>query len=386
VAVPFNRLGYEAKDVDKLVHWYRAEVEETKHQNSAMISVRKGDNMPVVKRLTPWATLAHEARAKLKASPGSLAANRLEMEVDLYERLMVRMPAQGPAALVEAMVFKAGSVEKVFKLLDFNGNGEVSLMEFAGGLSLMGLDVEALTGMQEGEVFRLVDVDGSGVLELEELMAKARMRDQPTRRAKTPHHDLDDEQIREAEQARREDLRIMAKWGIIAKWMATATRRSQAYRENRLRRGWKVTGESGPEGKKPGTPNPRLESTPTDVLTETASMMREYEKEMRALFIKASSLRDENGVQQMTREDAYTFFKDMNVADPHRSRDVSEELLEMRFDEAQQLQIESTQIGGGLLFWSFKALLNNVISDIGLGWPGLVELSVSSQMSRRPSK
>lgn len=44
--------------------------------------------------------------------------------------------------------------------------------------------------------------------------------------------------------------------------------------------------------------------------------------------------------------------------------------------EALALQADQTKIDSGLLFWSFKALLNNIVGDMRLGWGSLVRRTI----------
>jgi len=101
--------------------------------------------------------------------------------------------------------------------------------------------------------------------------------------------------------------------------------------------------------------------------------MREQERALRAVFITAASIRLPDGAPLMAQPDLQQFFADLQLADVHRFAFLSQADLEQRYAEALQIQTESIQLGGGLLFWSFKALLNNLIRDLGLGWSKLVE-------------
>merc|ERR1711879_1049899 len=82
----------------------------------------------------------------------------------------------------------------------------------------------------------------------------------------------------------------------------------------------------------------------------------------------------------MSRTDLHAFFEDLCMADPMRHKLAHASVLDRLYDEAVSLQCNFTKIGSGLTFWSFKAVLNNVIYELGLatGWRRLVAATFSA--------
>lgn len=81
----------------------------------------------------------------------------------------------GVEALRRVIGRKCGSLAHGFAKLDYNGNGELSLLEFAGGLALLfpplcgQSSVKLLTGMTERQLFRSFDHDNNGTISIREL-------------------------------------------------------------------------------------------------------------------------------------------------------------------------------------------------------------------------
>lgn len=169
---------------------------------------------------------------------------------------------------------------------------------------------------------------------------------------------------------------VMSKWVIVGKWMASAARRSLALKHQRIHRGWRVNGSGGGNRSAASPSKCKCKAVPETVLLETAAAMREQERRLRALFSTAASVKSEDSNQLMHRADLHLFFADLKFADPRCHEGADPRLINLHYDEAMQLQISATKIEHGLLFWSFKALLNNVVGDIGLGWQNLVEETI----------
>lgn len=89
----------------------------------------------------------------------------------LLEHLQQESMHQGLRALRAALQWRCGGVERAFRCLDVNGHGDrITLLEFAAGLCLLGLDAPALCGASEVEVFRMLDSDGDGRLHVLDLV------------------------------------------------------------------------------------------------------------------------------------------------------------------------------------------------------------------------
>jgi len=313
---------------------------------------------------------------------------------------------QGFGALLEALRFAVGSVEDALSFLDVNRSGSVSLMEFVGSMGLLGLDLSLLCGTDDATAFReLAAASGAGLGPrgstsssrgskpagagaLIRLEALARSRSAGLRRSAAVENDVDHDAAAGLRKAQ-------AKWAAVARWMAAATRRSAALTEERFARGWRMTpaaaldaAEAGEapaapapgghdDGPAPGRRRRRCAAPPGEVMLTTAAAMRECEQDLRAFFIKASSstLPEAPQEQLMDRQDLHGFFADLQLVEPVRHKK-AKDALDLRYDEALALQADQTKIDSGLLFWSFKALLNNIVGDMRLGWGSLVRRTI----------
>jgi hypothetical protein len=232
---------------------------------------------------------------------------------------------------------------------------------------------------------------------------------------------------------------VQEKWQAVGRWMGTALRRGDALRGDRCRRGWTC---NVPEPEDPFAKLPEVETAPTaaptvdvddtafitsvgaepqeeepsshpsnpvepdclqtvdsdeeleeatmeeaaftvtpaEAMIETSTVMREQERPLRDLFRACASIKVPDGPQLMARTDLHNFFDDLRIADPLRHKLAHPSVLDRLYDEAVTLQCNFTKIGLGLSFWSFKAVLNNVIYELGLatGWRRLVAATFSA--------
>lgn len=213
---------------------------------------------------------------------------------------------------------------------------------------------------------------------------------------------------------------IQDKWQTVGRWMGTALRRSEALRGERCRRGWTcnisddplakpalvtdghevggfITSVGAEVGEQEGPGDlgfgmeaadedfePMIEGaftvTAAQAMTETATVMREQERPLRDIFRVCATVKVTDGPQLMSRSDLHAFFDDLSMADPMRHKLAHASVIDRLYDEAVSLQCNFTKIGSGLSFWSFKAVLNNVIYELGLatGWRRLVAATFSA--------
>merc|ERR1719272_2223250 len=221
-------------------------------------------------------------------------------------------------------------------------------------------------------------------------------------------------------------VRAMAKWCHIARWMSAASQRSIALRMERLMHGWvkdkartddSGAGEPGgdvaaAEGadasksakpkRKARAPKPKqyyedsmmpeptrrrpMVSTPRELTLESLAAMREQEMSLKQFFNAVSSQKLPDGTPEMTRADLHLFFKDLQLADYARHKNVTPDLLDRLYDEALSLQCNFTRIGNGLTFWSMKVVLNIIIGPLGLGWRRLVEATIAPEALEAAAK
>lgn len=286
--IPFaeGRQSEEAREADPFVHWYRTCEAEAEHR------LTEQHRTAEVKPTTiPWATerdITHAAM--LRAEPGTGKALRFEGRSELYAHLHERACARGTEALAEAFAFKLGGIDEAHRLLNLNGKGELSLMEFVGCVSLLGFDLHVLCGADERTVFSRIDIHNTGAVRVQDILRRHRGK----RRAKAVPADaakplpsagtggdktvasvatglvasVATELAPSATAGTSKSLGATSDWKIpdvgnvsgsvedpvevrlakvkwiaIAKWMAAAQQRSTAIRDQRLRHGWQLSPE-----------------------------------------------------------------------------------------------------------------------------------------------
>lgn len=118
-----------------------------------------------------WRAQKEAVLSRLSAlSENDSMAARLQAKADQLAYLEERAPPRGLEALAEALTYELETLEQAFRYLDTNRNGEMSLLEFTGGMSLLNVDVPALCGMEEKQVFRKLDRNHDGAIQLKELL------------------------------------------------------------------------------------------------------------------------------------------------------------------------------------------------------------------------
>ncbi|KAF4692288.1 hypothetical protein FOZ60_013820 [Perkinsus olseni] len=84
----------------------------------------------------------------------------------------------GPVkALREALIIRSGSLKDAFRALDGNGNGEVGFSEFETGLRSLRIDTQRIASIDVRSLFKLLDVNRSGLLSLEEIFGDPTVED-----------------------------------------------------------------------------------------------------------------------------------------------------------------------------------------------------------------
>jgi hypothetical protein len=427
VEVPFSsfREDDDKIDADAFVRWYNQREADRRAQASR-------DRCPLPTRaILPWAEERATVLMQLEgAEVGTGKTLRLMAKADLLDHLTKTGPLCGIEALLESLVFRIGSLEQTIRVLDCSGSQCLGLMEFVGCLELLGLDSQLLTSMDDDALFRGLDRDRDGIIQLSDISRlseavkpkspkKKRSRGEPSEEPVL----LDELRLR-APQAAPDVVKAMAKWAHVARWMSLASQRSLALRTERFLKGWYIkdkvadlmpmvednnsAGEdhnlvaavcdrdggshadtegaacspiddleplfhSAPERRRAAT------STPRELTLESLSAMREQDSYLRSMFNTAASQKLPDGTPEMTRADLHSFFQDLELADCGRHKQVNGELLDKLYDEAIALQCNFTRIGNGLTFWSMKVVLNNIIGPLGLGWHRLIERAISPE-------
>lgn len=110
----------------------------------------------------------HSMFGRNVAYEGSDAIKDIVLTEDHIHRMMQQPPL---TAIRQCLVLLAGNWQEAFKMLDSNGNGDVSMLEFEAGLHTLGVPYEQLTGYRHvRDLWKLFDVDHSGVLDIQELL------------------------------------------------------------------------------------------------------------------------------------------------------------------------------------------------------------------------
>lgn len=414
------------KGTQQFVDWYKAREMQIQHDRDEC-AVEEPQPNPI-----PWSDLLRESHGQLMASEeGSAQRLRQQAFVDILDHLQESNTLQGLDALGEALIFRFGTHEFMRETLDFRHKGEMSLMEFAGAMSILGLDIETICGVAEYVVFSALtslaaehaehsgEAWRSGCVRIDDLAKFGQWRGTGRKKVSQSRQGGASHagsvlwlQRFEADLNDAPKAKAQVKWISIARWMGRAVQRSRALRAERQRTGWQLTDDRLEEEQDEQAPIMRRttrvgladpKSTPSlrgevipglraardqrrrqgsstqDVLFESGAAMRELERRLRGMFKRGASIQMPEGPQLMTRQDLHAFFEDMTLADPLRPKLAGHEVLDMLFQEAVQIQIGFTKISDGITFWSFKALLNNAVRSLNLGWPAVTDVGLSSE-------
>lgn len=368
VGIPFNQLG---EDSEACMHWLCIESADKAIHKDLEANSGKNDHTPRPLMPIPWARLRDDALLQVRRAPaGSGEALLNQSGAELFGCLQALNVAHGPRALAAALKLRLGV--NAAKLMDCHGNGHIGLIDLAGSLSTLGLDIEILCCFSESTLLRGLGVsaDGASMVSISKLLMPG---DTAIADPNLGSH------VQESQD----------KWAIISRWMGTAMLRREALRHDREGRGWHAKGQggtdTGPLSQMEGKDDSFLTSTNaeasdprctvrtrSELLLETASSLRTQDHDLRRLFAAAASTRTPSTGVLMTRADTLRFFADLKRVDAQRASRSDDALIGRRFDEAMQMQEASTKLKGGLIFWSFKAVLNNVIEDLFIGWPKLI--------------
>ena len=137
---------------------------------------------------TRQARAAAEAKAAVEARHAAAEAKAAKSRAPAVAKKVSRAPSEDvvlPAILAEAIFLKLHLLMDTFRRLDKDNSGKLSRDEFVLGMEKMGL-----TSDQGHQLFKMVDKDRSGEVELSELLA---MRDAVAKRERAKRLEGDDE-------------------------------------------------------------------------------------------------------------------------------------------------------------------------------------------------
>lgn len=430
IQVPFGEFSEDdhERDSDAFLRWFS---QREAHRGAEASRNRCSRPEP---ELLPWSSERDVALIQLKGNDVEAGrALRLQAKADLFDFLQFSSPLRGLDAMIEAISFRLGGLENIMTAFDCNGTRKLGLMEFAGSLSLLGVDSQIIVGIDDHDLFLGLDRDSDGLIKLRNfhrLAAAVKPNKYKPRKGDEPVL-LQEVRLQAPQEDPPEVSKAKTKWAHIARWMSAAFQRSIALRTERLLHGWRVQQKAGAKNDEIGDefgddttvgddffsatttslaategaastpmspmspweqphedessepqppPRRRLEtSTPRELTLESLATMREQELSLKALFNAAASQQLPDGTPEMTRADLHAFFQDLLWADAARHARVSAKLLDNLYDEAIALQCNFTRIGNGLTFWSMKVLLNNIIGPLGLNWRRIVETHLCPQ-------
>jgi len=247
VPIPFEKFREDSDktDGDAFVRWYRY------RESDGEAEVSRNRCPQPQTELLPWGDERDATLLKLRRVPeGSGRALRLMAKADLFDHLYFKAPLRGVEAILEAFVFRCDSVEHAVELLDCNGSGRISLMEFVGSMGLLGIDLEELVGMDDATVFLGLDQDSDGLIKVDHFLnlrdiVKPNKNRPPSRSSEQDQAEQSTVSLTEIRlQAPKEDppdvAKAKVKWSRIARWISAASQRSIALRTERLLNGWRV--------------------------------------------------------------------------------------------------------------------------------------------------
>lgn len=384
VDIPFDKLGANS---EAGLMWLCTEEEAKMHTKESLALRAKQKPTSGLSLPVPWMKQSDDALLYIKKVPErSGEALHFMWRAELCQHLQEHGSAHGPRALAAALAFRIGRPN--LHVLDVNRDGLLGFIDFAAMLSMLNLDADALCCAAEPA-----------------LMKHLAMMDHNTRNLRLGIPKLlgpGKAEICGEIEPETELTDAQAKWTIVGRWMGSASLRSAALRRDREGRGWLVRGAEPGSQRRGQSAESRsgqsaesrsggqtsfvtglseatssshvaIQRTFAEILLETAASLRAQDYNLRTIFASSASLYTAKTGVLMSRQDVVRFFADLHFVDERVAQRVDEQVINRLFDEAMHLQETATKIKGGLIFWSFKAILNNIIQDLDLGWSRLVE-------------
>lgn len=143
---------------------------------------RKLENEEGATDKAPAAQLSPSMRSR--ATPSKIPSPERE-RYNLSEEEQAAMAETWKQVIRRELIDKTGGPKQAFKKMDLNGSGNISLQEFADGVSRLGVDWQTITGLRrQRELFKLFDVDKDGVITFAELFPEREEQEQ--KRVSTP--------------------------------------------------------------------------------------------------------------------------------------------------------------------------------------------------------
>eukprot|EP00928_Gymnodinium_smaydae_P031482 TRINITY_DN23091_c0_g1_i1.p1 TRINITY_DN23091_c0_g1~~TRINITY_DN23091_c0_g1_i1.p1 ORF type:complete len:601 (+),score=121.89 TRINITY_DN23091_c0_g1_i1:28-1803(+) len=157
-------------------------------------------------------------QARALASAAAAGDRSAHERLRLLKVLQAEAVAQGVDCLRRALVLQCGSLAEAFARLDVGGRGAdsgPSLLELAGGLALLGLDVKALCGFGEREALSRLDADRDRRLGLFDLLGTPQVGVYVSKRR--------DDQTAFESSVLDPDAALRERWVLVAKFVAISS-------------------------------------------------------------------------------------------------------------------------------------------------------------------
>lgn len=162
------RSDWGSQSVQRKTVKVRNTSKETQAARPTVGDVKASPVLPTYAQHRRTSIVHHKMLGRNVAYAGSENIETVELTEDRLRGIMKHPPV---TAVRMCMVLCAGNWQEAFKILDNNGNGEISLMEFEAGLECLGVPWKRITGFNSVlDVWRLFDLNGDGVLNINELL------------------------------------------------------------------------------------------------------------------------------------------------------------------------------------------------------------------------
>lgn len=357
---------------------------------------------------TVWVQQARYIASSRSNAPAGVGCKAIHERLQLLHLLEQHELPQGVEALRFALKWRCGSLEQAFLCLDVacrQGRGSLSMLEFAGGLALLGLDTPALCGITEAAAFTNLDADGDGRLCVLDLLGASAPPESPTTAAKEESRRSEGEkEERHNKPGGEEKWILIAKFIALYAWFATPVA---------LRRRWRGSDDiMSTQIVSPGKPGGGAGGAMT-VVTALAGgaigrsgervaiaqqqacdpVMRAWEpnecdlevieRKIHADF-KSQSTSQQLSEDLLNKSDFYRFLGDIppvGVGDDPAAQQLTRTMLSGLFDEVLALQTKGpkSSLTKGLTFESFCLLLLKMSLALGLHFRHLVEDAVEAR-------
>lgn len=354
---------------------------------------------------TVWVQQARHLASSRSHAPAAVGSKAIHERLQLLHLLEQHELPQGVEALRFALKWRCGSLEQAFLCLDVGcrqGLGALSMLEFVGALTLLGLDAPAICGASEAVAFTILDADGDGRLSVLDLL-EASVPTQSSSEVEQSKQLEGQADHRHVNANGREQWILIVKFVALYAWFATpaALRRrcrgfdalsSQIASPEKLGGGAGgamtiVTALAGGAIGRSGEHVAIAQQQACDPVMR-AWAPSECDLEMTGNAVNAEFMAhctaQQLGEKLLNKSDFFRFLGDippLGVGDDPASQRITRTMLSELFDEALALQAKGPHSSRtkGLTFESFRLLLLKVARAMDLHFRHLVEDAIEAQ-------